>query len=42
MGKKELKTILEEKYGWGNLDASETKWVLEELLDDIADIIKYK
>ena len=37
---KELKKILEEEYAWGNLDAENNKWFLDELLEDFLDILK--
>ena len=40
MNKKELKKILEKDYAWGNLNAEDNKWFIDELLDDFVDILK--
>ena len=40
MDLKELKKILEEDYAWGNLDAENNKWFINELLEDFLDILK--
>ena len=35
----EIKEILEQEYGWGNLDSGDTKWFVNELIKDILEIV---
>lgn len=36
---KQIKEILEQEYGWGNLDSEDTKWFVDELIKDVVDIV---
>jgi hypothetical protein len=36
----ELKVILSQDYGWGNLDGEKHKWFVDELIKDILSITK--
>lgn len=36
---KQIKEILEQEYVWGNLDSEDTKWVVDELIKDVVDIV---
>lgn len=38
----QIKEILEQEYGWGNLDSEDTKWFVDELIKDVVNIIKNK
>lgn len=36
---KQIKEILEQEYGWSNLDSEDTKWFVDELIKDVVDIV---
>jgi hypothetical protein len=40
MKTEELKVILSQDYGWGNLDSEKHKWFVDELIKDILSITK--
>lgn len=39
---KQIKEILEQEFGWSNLDSEDTKWFVDELIKDVVDIIENK